>query len=109
MKIKELKLYNKYYDVNEPNIELFYIGVDQRDGDFIFLYKKQNNKIHFNLLKHNNFELDKITNNLNLEIGFYKTGDKYIKDYDIFYYSEDSVEEHLKLCLKDKLNNILYR
>ena len=104
MKPEQLKLYNKYYDVNEPNIELTYIGIDKRDGDHIFLYKTDNGYTSLDSFKEYycgvwGLNYDEINNNFNLKnIKMIYHG--YYKPYNLYI---------IKPCLKDKLKNIVNR
>ena len=107
MKPEQLKLYSKYKDVRSPNREYIYIGIDNEDF-YCFLYKTESN-ISFASLERYGLDPDKIVKDLNLEIGFYSDGDKYIKDYDWQIYLKEHIEIHFKPILKDKLNNILNR
>ena len=40
MDINSLKPYNKYKDINKPNAEYIYIGVD-KNNNYLFLYKNK--------------------------------------------------------------------
>ena len=112
MKIEQLRLYNKYKDIDETNdideknIEYIYIGID---CDYFFLYKNENSIISYSLLDYYGFDPNKIIKNLNLETGFYADGNKYITGYDLDFFTKQSVEKYFKPILKDKLNNILNR
>ena len=108
MKIKELKLYSKYKDINKPNIELIYIG-NENDNYYWFLYKHNNGNSSFSILKRYGFDPDKIVKDLNLGICFDKYGFKYIKECKYRYQSKKYIETNLKPILKDKLKNILNR
>ena len=108
MKLEELKLYSKYKNINNPNIEYIYIGIDKDDG-YWFLYKYENTKTYFSTLKRYGFDSDKIVNDLNLEIVVYSSDNKYIKGYDWKYCTKQHIEKHFKPILKDKLKNIINR
>ena len=108
MRIKKLKLYNKYKDIRYPNTEYIYIGID-KDDEYWFLYKNNNYNLSFSFLKDYILDPNKIVKELNLEIGFYSDGDKYIKDYDWQIYLKEHIEIHFKPILKDKLKNIINR
>jgi hypothetical protein len=110
MDINNLKLYNKYKDINNPNTEFIYIGIDN-EGDYWFLYKTENANAntYFAKLKYNGLDPDKIVKELNLETFIYGDSFKFIKGYDYTYCSKEYIEINLKPLLKDKLNNILNR
>ena len=113
MKVKQLKLYNKYKDIGDtPNKEFIYIGVDN-ENDYCFLFKNKDNHgdidAPISTLNHYGFDPNKITKNLNLEIDIDNDGYKYIKGYDIIWYEKEEIEKYLKPILKDKLNNIINR
>ena len=108
MKVEELKLYNKYKHIDNPDIEFIFIGIDD-EGDYWFLYENKNYNILFSSLEFYNFDPDKIVKDLNLEIGVYNSGEKYIKDYGWEICSKHFVETNLKPILKDKLKNIINR
>ena len=110
MRIEQLKLYNKYknININNPNIEYIYIGFDKQNS-YCFLYKIEDYNLSFTFLKHYGFEPDKIVKELNLEIFYNKYGDKYIKGYCYNWYKKEKIEKYLKPYLKDKINNILNR
>ena len=105
MKAEELKLYNKYRNINYPNREFIYIGNYYKDYCFLFKYSN----IKFSYLKNNGFDPDKIVKDLNLEVYFDKYGIKSIKGYSLNFYSKKSVEMYFKLDLKNKLKNIINR
>jgi hypothetical protein len=105
MKVKELKLYNKYKHINIQ--EYIYIGIGN-NGFYWFLYENNNYKISFSLLKCYGFDPDKITKDLNLETYVNEYGE-YIKEYSFIYYSKQQIEKYFKPILKDKLYNILNR
>ena len=110
MKPEQLKLYNKYKNINNPNnTQFIYIGIDNNNY-YCFLIKdeKGNNRLSFFYLINHGFNPHKIINNLNLEI-VKKYGNKYITCYYLLSYSKEYIETNLKPILKDKLNNILNR
>jgi hypothetical protein len=106
MKVKELKLYNKYKNINNPNKELIYIGIS--NNYYFFLYKTVYNT-SFSFLKRYGFDPDKIVNDLSLETFIHKNGNKYIKGYDYAFYLKEHIEIYFKQHLKDKLKNIINR
>ena len=108
MKVEELKLYNKYKDINNPDIEYIYIGIDN-ENEYWFLYKEEKLDLPFLYLEDYGLDIDKIINDLNLEIYVNIYGDKYIKEYDYFWYKKEKIEKYLKPHLKDKLDNIINR
>ena len=107
MKVEDLKLYNKYKDIREPNRILIYIGIDHED-DYIFLYKNENVEITCLTLKLLGFNPDKIAEDLNLEI-IDGSGNKYIKKIIWTHHTKKSIEQYVKPLLKDKLKNIINR
>ena len=109
MKIKELKLYNKFKYINVSNKEFIYIGNGDNNYFYWFIYKNNNYNISFSLLKRYGFDPDKIVKELNLETGFDVYGNKYIKGYCFTFYSKQQIEKYVKPLLKDKLNNIINR
>ena len=108
MKVEQLKLYNKYKDIDEKNIEYIYIGVDNY-GDYWFIFKNKNNNISFPRLNNYGFNPDKIVKDLNLEIDIDHYGDKYIKGYCWNRCSKQYIETSFRPFLKDKINNIINR
>jgi hypothetical protein len=108
MKVEDLKLYNKYKHINNSDREFIYIGFDKQNS-YLFLYKDKNDNTQFSYIKYYGLNPDKIVKDLNLEIGFYKNGDKYIKGYKYIFYSKVGIESFFKPDLKDKLKNILNR
>ena len=108
MKVEELKLYNKYKNINNPDIELIYIGINVYNR-YCFLFKNENYKLSFLPLINHGLNPDKIVKDLNLEIGFFKNGHNYFKGYDIIWFSKKDIENYFKPHLKDKINNILNR
>jgi hypothetical protein len=108
MKVEELKLYNIYKDMDIPNREYIYIGIDFTD-DHCFLYKHEDFNILFLLLKDYGLDPDKIAKDLNLEIFIDEFNYKYIKGCDFVSFSEEIVEIYFKPILKDKLKNIINR
>ena len=107
MKVEQLKLYNKYKHINNPDKEFIYIGNDN-DSDYWFLYKNSNH-LSFSSLKDYGFNPSQIIKDLNLEICFNEYGNKFIKGYYYIFYSKVGVEEFFKPILKDKLKNIINR
>ena len=108
MKIKDLKLYDKYKKINNSDTGYIFIGVDD-ENDYWFLFKDKDYDSSFSLLKRLGLNPDKIVKDLNLETCVYNSGDKYIKGYCFTFFSKNRVEIFLKPILKDKLNNILNR
>ena len=108
MNLNKLKLYNKYKNINFPNKELIYIGVDN-ENDYWFLYKYENTNAYFSTLKYNGFDTDKIAKELNLEIFIDRCDDKYFNGYYFGWYKKEYIEINLKPILKNKLNNIINR
>ena len=108
MDINNLKLYNKYKDINNPNTEYIYIGVD-KNNNYLFLFKDKDYDSSFSLLKVYGLNPDKIVKDLNLETFIYGDGIKCIKGYDWRCFSKEENEKYLKPLLKDKLKNILNR
>jgi hypothetical protein len=117
MKVKQLKLYNKYKDIGDtPNKEFIYVGVDN-ENDYCFLFKNKDNHGDIDIdtaistLNHYGLDPDKIVNDLNLETFIKYDNDlyKYIKGYDILFCKKEYIENYLKPILKDKLNNIINR
>ena len=108
MKVENLKLYNKYKNINYPTIELIYVVIDN-ENYYTFLYKNQDFDISFSYLKDYGLDLDKIVKDLNIETFINKNGNKLIKGYDVFFYSKEYIKKYLKLILKDKLKNIINR
>ena len=106
MKPEQLKLYNKYKNINYPTIEFIYIGIT--NNHYIFLYKNEIINLSFSNLNVYGLNPDKIAKDLNLEI-VKKYGNKYITCYYLLSYSKEYIETNLKPILKDKLNNILNR
>jgi len=107
MKAEQLKLYNKYKDINHPNWEIFYIGIDKFNR-YTFLRKMFNDKIAFITLKYNGFDPEQIAKDLNLEIiDFY--GNNFIISYTNDFYSKEHIEKYFQPNLKDKLNKIINR
>jgi len=109
MKVEELKLYNKYKDIEEPNRELIYIGNGNNKDYYCFLRKDENDYAYLLSLNHNGLNPDKIINDLNLETFINEYGEKCIKGYSWFFYKKERIEKYVKPILKDKLNNILNR
>ena len=109
MKIEQLKLYNKYIDI-EDNIEYIYIGIGNNNY-YCFLYKNENHKQWFSTLNSYGFDSNEIVKELNLEIIDINVVNviKYIKGYSLNCFSKKEVENYLKPILKDKLKNILNR
>jgi hypothetical protein len=107
MKVEQLKLYNKYKEINEPDRELIYIGNGNKDY-YCFLYKDENDYTYLLSLNYYGLNPDKIINDLNLEI-INEYGEKCIKGYSWFFYKKEYIEKYVKPILKDKLNNILNR
>jgi hypothetical protein len=103
MKIEQLKLYNKYRNVNYPDIELIYIGIDN-ENQYWFLTKKKNYNIPFSDLTFFNLNPDKIVKGLNLETGINYNGEKYIKYYYWIAYSKERVENYFT-----DINTLEYR
>ena len=108
MKIKELKLYNKYKDKNYPEIELIYIGIDN-ENDYWFLYKHKDYNLSLARLKLYGLDPDKIVKKLNLDIVIDVNGYKCIEGYNVLWYKKEDIEINFKPILKDKLKNILNR
>ena len=108
MKVEQLKLYNKYKDIDKPDKEFIFIGIVNEDY-YCFLYKYENYNSLFSRLRRYILDPDKIVKDLNLETGVYSDGNKYIKGYDWICYSKENIEIFLKPLLKDKINNILNR
>ena len=108
MKVKELKLYNKYKNINNPDKEYIYIGIGN-NGFYWFLNENEDYNLLFTYLKNNGFDPDKIIKDLNLETYTNIVGIKYIKGYNIFFYSKYDIKTYFKPILKDKINNILNR
>ena len=109
MDINNLKLYNKYKDINLPDREFIFIGYIYNINCYCFLIENKILNTPFSSLKNNGFDPDKIVKELNLEIYFNKNGFKYIKGYYLCFFTKQSVEKHFKPLLKDKLYNILNR
>ena len=109
MKPEELKLYNKYKNINIPDRELIYIGIDNEDGDFWFLFKHKEQDISFSTLKQFVFNPEQIVKDLNLETYIEHNGDKCIKGYYCTWFAKEYVEKNFKPILKDKLNNLINR
>mgnify|MGYP006935472574 CR=1 FL=1 len=111
MKVEELKLYNKYKNINIPNRELIYIGISKDSYYYWFLFKSKNNELSIQQLNQYIFDLDKIdkiVNDLNLET-LTKYGNKYIKGYEWSFGSKEQIEKYIKPDLKNKLYNIINR
>ena len=108
MKIKELKLYYKYKNINIPNTEYIFIGIDNKNY-YWFIYKNEIFDTPFSFLNNYDFDSEQIVNALNLETSFDEDGEKCIKGYEWEIYSEENVETNFKPILKDKLNNIINR
>jgi hypothetical protein len=108
MKVEDLKLYNKYKNINIPNRELIYIGISKDSYYYWFLFKSKNNELSIQQLNQYIFDLDKIVNDLNLET-LTKYGNKYIKGYEMCFGSKEQIEKYIKTLLKNKLNNIINR
>jgi hypothetical protein len=108
MDLNNLKLYNKYKYINNPDKELIYIGIDD-EGDYWFLFKGKNHKVPFYLLKKYGFDPDTIVEDLNLEIFIDRSDDKYFNGYYFGWYKKEDIEIYFKPILKDKLNNIINR
>jgi hypothetical protein len=106
MKVEQLKLYNKYKHINNPDREFIYIGNDN-DGDYWFLFKNSNH-LSFSSLKDYGFNPSQIVKDLNLEI-INRYGEKCIKGYSWEIYSKKDIEKYFKPILKDKLKNIINR
>ena len=66
MKVEELKLYNKYKHIDNPNIEYIYIGIDSDNEYYWFIYKDECD-LFFHTLELYGFNPHKIVNDLNLE------------------------------------------
>jgi hypothetical protein len=94
MKVEKLKLYNKYKNINYPDIEFIYIGIDKHKN-YCFLFKTNKNLL-FSILKSYGFDPDKIVTDLNLETFIKRGGDKCIKGYWVFYFSKEDIEYGLK-------------
>ena len=103
MKVEDLKLYNKYKDINNPDIEFIYIGIDNEvnDYDYWFLYKEEKLDLPFLYLEEYGLDIDKIINDLNLETINNKYGEKCIKGCHFICSSKEYIEEYLKPLLKD--------
>jgi hypothetical protein len=108
MEVEELKLYNKYQNIDIPHIEFIFIGID-KNNYYCFLYKKKNYNLSFLYLKRYGLNPNKIVKDSNLETYVNKYGDKCIKGCDYFWYEKEKIEKYLKPILKDKLDNITNR
>jgi hypothetical protein len=108
MKVKQLKLYNKYKNIDYTTIEFIYIGIDD-DFEHWFLFNTEIYPILISHLKLYGFDPDKIVNDLNLETFINKDGEKCIKGYSWEIYSKEDTEKYFKPILKDKLKNIINR
>ena len=108
MKVEQLKLYNKYKHIDNPNIEYIYVGIDNQNK-YWFLYKSKDFNLWFSTLKDYGLDPDKIVKDLNLEICFNEYGEKYIKGYYFTFCTKEEFEIYFKPILKDKLNNIINR
>mgnify|MGYP006935472601 CR=1 FL=1 len=108
MKPEELKLYNKYKDINNPNRELIYVGINN-ENYYSFLFKNENFNTTFSYLKYFGLDPDKIVKDLNLETFINEDGNKYIKGYEWEFYVKKRIETYFKPHLKDKINNIINR
>ena len=100
MKIEELKLYNKYRDIDYSNREYIYIGIDERDKSYVFLIENDYsiNNLYY-LCDNWGLDYNEIINNIPKN-----------KNYDRkYFYSKEEIEKYLKPILKDKINNILNR
>jgi hypothetical protein len=107
MKPEDLKLYNKYRDIREPNIEYIYIGIDNTNN-YCFLFKSENCATRQSTLKRLGFNIDKIIKNLNLETFINFNHVRYIEKYDWATFKKNEIN-FFKPHLKDKLYNILNR
>ena len=99
MKVEKLKLYNKYKNIDCPDIgEFIYIGIDKRDGDYIFLYEAED---YCDIKDFSNtwgLNYNEIINNIPKN-----------KKYNRNYHSKEYVKTYIKPLLKDKLKNIINR
>mgnify|MGYP007100077850 CR=1 FL=1 len=107
MKPEQLKLYNKYKNINYPTIEFIYIGIT--NNHYIFLYKNEIINLSFSNLNVYGLNPDKIAKDLNLETFIDGYGIKSIKNYSWEIYTKESIEKYFKPHLKDKLKNIINR
>jgi len=95
MKVEELKLYNKYKNINDSNTEYIYVGIDN-ENKYWFLFKNEYYNSSFIFLKHYGFDPDKIVKDLNLETFIDENGKKCIKGYSWVFYKKERIEKYFK-------------